>query len=413
MKAEFVSTSTLIVSTFFLMVLVVCVIILIVRTRKRRKDYDSESQSSNNYPFPQRGERTSPLLLPAATGGEEMNTEIRHAYSDWLSKYMLPDIEPGREFLRSNVEKHWLRYQVTANSFGQGLAMLISVLMAGDDQSAQSHFDRLLAFCLAHPSAGSPDLVSWSSMPDVATSKRLDPDLHSEGWISFALLVALKQWGTSERFHYDVILRQRLVAMLKLSEASDGSETDRFTGVFSPFFFDVFAKTTGDAHWLDVSRNLEKSAQENLESDTALLVGDGSAEEARLALLVLQLGLAGVWQKKSPWKRWSGKVEPIIRTAAAELPAKINLFESGADNEMGGFSPLSLLACSVPAAICLADQKLIDSFWNTLVSAETNKHDSRGASLRLLALYILSGNTWFSQLDWQELPAHTEPQETE
>ncbi|MFZ3150943.1 MAG: hypothetical protein WA116_04580 [Anaerolineaceae bacterium] len=413
MKAEFGSALTLIVSIFFLVVLIVCVIILIVRTRKRRKNYDTESQSSNNYPFPQRRERTSPQLLPAATSGEELDTKIRLAYGDWLSKYMLPDMELGREFLRSNVEKHWLRYQVTANSFEQGLAMLISVLMAGDDQSAQLRFDRLLAFCLAHPSAGSPDLVSWSIMPDVAASKRLDPDFHSETWISFALLAALKQWGTSERFHYDVILCQRLDAMLKLSEASDGSETDRFTGVFPPFFFDVFAKTTGDAHWLDMSRKLEKGAQEILESDTALLMGDGSAEDARLALLVLQLGLTGIWQEKSSWKRWSGKVEPIVRTAAAELPAKINSFGSGAGNEMGGFSPLSLLACSVPAAICLADQELIDSLWKTLVRAETDKHDSRGASLRLLAMYILSGNTWFSQVNWQELPAHTKPQETE
>lgn len=408
MNPEIASTPTLVCSVIFIVVLIVAVVLLILGIRKQRKAVSMDTLSQSSFPFPQRQNLPTGLIRPGMLSGEEMNDKIRLAYREWLEKYLLPDQEPGRAFLRSGVEKHWLRYQVTGTSFGQGLALLISILMAGDDLGAQSRFDRLVAFCLAHPSANSAELMSWQVMPDVVPGKRLEADPHSEAWMVFALIAALSQWQESDRFHYSIIAREKLTALLPLYEST--TQTENSTEIHSPYFFKVFEHATGNPDWKRLSGGLEKRAHTILADPDARLTGDGSAKEARLALLVLQLGLHDLWQAKADLAGWSSEIELLVRTACADLSAKISPIEVTKEETSGQYSPLALLACCAPAAICLGDQVLVNQLWDDLEQAQTGNNDPIGASLRLLGLLLLSGNTWFAQVSWQELPVPTEEQ---
>ena len=295
-----------------------------------------------------------------------------------------------------------MRYQVTATSFGQALAMLISVLIAGEDPQAQAQFDRILAFCLSHNSANAPELMSWQVMPDVVPGKRLDADLNAEPWIAFALLAAQAQWGSSERFQYEILARRRLEALLLLYQQTAQNAPESL--VVSPTFYQLFAQVTAEQAWKAIEDSLAAQGKAQWSSTHAIFNADNSPEEDKMVLSILQLGIAELEQASKPIGKLTGEVEKRVRDSMAQLAQAELLDESALQIEPEGFSSLSLLACYTPAVLCLNDQALIDQQWRALTLAKPGRHDPIGATLRLLSLMQLSGNIWFDKVMWNELP---------
>ena len=393
---------TVIFNAVLFIILLAAAILLLRRIRQRRRTLDQPIRSAQvTFPFPQRQVDRERQKLPTQPE-EELDKEIREAYRDWLSVYLLPDAEPGRAFLRTGVARNWIRYQVTATSFGQALAMLVSVLVAGDDPQAQAQFDRLLAFCLSHSSANAPDLMSWQVMPDVVPGRRLDADLNAEPWIAFALLAAQAQWGRSERFQYEILARRRLEALLSLYQQA--AQTEPQALVYSPTFYQLFAQVTGDQAWKAIEISLAAQGKVQWSGTHTIFNADNSHEEAKIGLSILQLGIAELEQAGKPTGKLTGEVEKRVRESVLQLAQAELLDESMLQTEPEGFTSLSLLACCTPAVLCLNDQALVDQQWQALVLAKPGRHDPIGATLRLLSLMQLSGNIWFDQVAWKELP---------
>jgi hypothetical protein len=393
---------TVIFNAVLFIILLAAAILLIRRIRQRRRTLDQPIRSAQvTFPFPQRQVDRERQKLPTQPE-EELDKEIREAYRDWLSVYLLPDAEPGRAFLRTGVARNWMRYQVTATSFGQAIAMLVSVLVAGEDPQAQAQFDRILAFCLSHSSANAPDLMSWQVMPDVVPGRRLDADLNAEPWIAFALLAAQAQWGRSERFQYEILARRRLEALLSLYQQA--AQTEPQALVYSPTFYQLFAQVTGDQAWKAIEISLAAQGKVQWSGTHTIFNADNSHEEAKIGLSILQLGIAELEQAGKPTGKLTREVEKRVRESVAQLAQAELLDESMLQTEPEGFTSLSLLACCTPAVLCLNDQALVDQQWQALVLAKPGRHDPIGATLRLLSLMQLSGNIWFDQVAWKELP---------
>ena len=393
---------TVIFNAVLFIILLAAAILLLRRIRQRRRTLDQPIRSAQvTFPFPQRQVDRERQKLPTQPE-EELDKEIREAYRDWLSVYLLPDAEPGRAFLRTGVARNWMRYQVAATSFGQAIAMLVSVLIAGEDPQAQARFDRLFSFCLSHSSANAPDLMSWQVMPDVVPSRRLDSDLNAEPWIAFALLAAQAQWGRSERFQYEILARRRLEALLPLYQQA--AQTEPQALVYSPTFYQLFARVTAEQAWKAIEDSLAAQSRVKWSGTHAIFNPDNSPEEAKLGLSILQLGIAELEQAGKPTGKLTGEVEKRVRNSVAQLAQAELLDESALHIEPEGFSSLSLLACCTPAVLCLNDQALVDQQWQALILAKPGQHDPIGATLRLLSLMQLSGNIWFDQVAWKELP---------
>ena len=393
---------TVIFNAVLFVILLAAAILLIRRIRQRRIALNQPANSTQvAFPFPQRQVDRERQMLPTQPE-EELDKEVREAYRDWVSIYLLPDAEPGRAFLRTGVARNWMRYQITATSFGQALAMLVSVLVAGEDPQAQARFDRILAFCLSHGSANAPDLMSWQVMPDVVPSRRLDSDLNAEPWIAFALLAAQAQWGRSERFQYEILARRRLEALLPLYQQA--AQTEPQALVYSPTFYQLFAHVTAEQAWNAIEDSLAAQSRVKWSGTHAIFNPDNSPEEAKLGLSILQLGIAELEQAGKPTGKLTGEVEKRVRESVAQLARAELLDESALHIEPEGFSSLSLLACCTPAVLCLNDQALVDQQWQALILAKPGQHDPIGATLRLLSLMQLSGNIWFDKVMWNELP---------
>ena len=393
---------TVIFNGVLFIILLAAAILLIRRIRQRRRTLDQPFRSAQvTFPFPQRQVDRKHQMLPTQPE-EELDKEVREAYRDWVSIYLLPDAEPGRTFLRTGVARNWMRYQVTATSFSQALAMLISVLVAGEDPQAQAQFDRILAFCLSHSSANAPDLMSWQVMPDVVPGRRLDADLNAEPWIAFALLAAQAQWGRSERFQYEILARRRLEVLLPLYQQA--AQTEPQALVYSPTFYELFAQVTGDQAWKAIEISLATQGRVQWSGTHTIFNADNSHEEAKIGLSILQLGIAELEQAGKPTGKLTREVEKRVRESVLQLAQAELLDESMLQTEPEGFTSLSLLACCTPAVLCLNDQALVDQQWQALVLAKPGRHDPIGATLRLLSLMQLSGNIWFDQVAWKELP---------
>ena len=383
-------------------ILLAAAILLIRRIRQRRTALNQPANPTQvAFPFPQRQVDRERQMLPTQPE-EELDKEVREAYRDWVSIYLLPDAETGRAFLRTGVARNWMRYQVTATSFSQALAMLVSVLVAGEDPQAQAQFDRILGFCLSHSSANVPDLMSWQVMPDVVPGRRLDADLNAEPWIAFALLAAQAQWGRSERFQYEILARRRLEALLSLYQQA--AQTEPQALVYSPTFYQLFAQVTGDQAWKAIEISLAAQGKVQWSGTHTIFNADNSHEEAKIGLSILQLGIAELEQAGKPTGKLTREVEKRVRESVAQLAQAELLDESMLLTEPEGFTSLSLLACCTPAVLCLNDQALVDQQWQALVLAKPGRHDPIGATLRLLSLMQLSGNIWFDQVAWKELP---------
>ncbi len=209
-------------------------------------------------PFPHHTQYTPNTLLPNHRSQAQLDGDVVAFYEHWKTSY-LREAGTGPDGKK--------RYRVTFGktkpgrtvSEGQGYGMVIVALMAGHDPDAQTIFDGLHAFALAHPSPVEPRLMNWET-PDKPSDSAFDGDAD----IAYGLLLADAQWGTA-RPDYAAAARTRLAGMLastigphthlpllgdwvrpgdkKYSEATPRS-SDFMCGHFR-----AFARFTGDDTW--------------------------------------------------------------------------------------------------------------------------------------------------------------------
>ncbi len=211
----------IILSVTGVLILLAIVIWLI---RKRQIVAQSQFSAISDMPQSKTAERTANYaeLNPMTSSQAQVRSvELDRVYQQWKKERLLSALDNKSTFVRCGVEKRGLRYQITATSQSQALSMLLCAIMAGDDPQASSTFEALFANLLAHPAYGKPRLSSWKNMPDLPRSLKLDPDLHAEAWILFALLLGQRQWADLSRFNYSELIKERSQALLEVWKAID------------------------------------------------------------------------------------------------------------------------------------------------------------------------------------------------
>ena len=102
-------------------------------------------------------------------------------------------------------------------SEGQGYGMELTVVMAGADPSAQSSFDGLVKYVLAHPSSINPALHASEQNASFASVNGSDSATDGDISIAYALLLADRQWGSAGTYDYKQLATTRINA-IKASE---------------------------------------------------------------------------------------------------------------------------------------------------------------------------------------------------
>lgn len=362
-----------ILSLIGIIALFAAVLVLVRRSNQRRQNQTKPELVPAARPFPQSATLTKQNPSHSTA---DLQT-LRSAFEQWKTAFVLPGPDGESEFLRGDTYKRGLRYQITSTSLSQGLAMFIRTQMAQEGDDSRASFERLLAHLLAHPAQNQPALSSWLSMPDLPTSPRLDPDLCAEVWILTALASAKVQWGELKRFDSHQIVQERLSALKDtLRQLSADQQV-----VFCPFGLglidhqrpDELWQTQTNADWLRLVPTLRES--------------DGLPRRQQ-ALSLMQIGLAGLYATQGGFEDWSS-------LAVSRLKRALSFQELPEGDVEEGFSVLASLSCCVPLALAADLEVDLSRLSALILRTQPTKHDSLGASLRLIALMCLTGTLWF------------------
>ena len=336
----------------------------------------------------QKTPNTESLSAIISEGSDSDNSTVAHSeisnrsfvleqtYRAWKAERLLQS-EDGRSlFLRAGVEKSGLRYQLVASSQVQALAILLITLMAEVDPKASSQAEALFASLLAHPAYGQSDLSSWQYLPDLPRSPKLDPDPHAEAWLIIALRNANKHWPAMNRFHYSEIIPGRMHALHDYVEMLEPQVVRQLP--FSGYIVKQLQSMEPQLEWSAFQENKDLVYSLFEERDPI----EGEQDVGKLGFSLLQLGLLA-WLDQDP------DALRAIRNAETSLRQLVEDYTGGSSTETD-FSRIAMLALAVPTVLSLQDRLLADEVWDELTSAQPDKNDGLGATLRLLGMAFLA-----------------------
>lgn len=414
----------LLITLVVLIALIVAATFLITSIRKDRVKQEIAPQDPPRLPFPQHVHYTSPNAHPDHIRQVELDKLVQDAYQQWKAAFVLPDVEPGRSFLRMGVEKYRLRYRILVTAEGQGFAMLCSVLMAGTDPAAQDTFDRLYAYCKAHSSQRSMDLMSWQVIAETFPSQALGSSSHADMLIAYALLMADRQWGSTGRVDY-LGAAKMIIAALKeqcihpsshhvlqgnfVDETMEMEYATTSSGVVSPLIFDAFGHASSDPAWKKVSSRMLQILKNSMQTenmtlafspDVILVDSQPEPDEnevfgAGSASVLLHQALASLLSDHADATAFLQNINQVIVNASQGDPAKIRAFYSlSGEPKTEETDPSMQSFCLMAAAGGGNSQSWLNSLWDLVVSQPLNRQDPFGNTIRLLAMLLVSQNWW-------------------
>jgi len=306
---------------------------------------------------------------------EERRQILREQFEQWQAKHLISGEDGKSLFVRTGVEKNGLRYQLAATSQAQAFAMLVMVLLAEFDDNASTKTEALFASLLAHPAYRETNLTSWQYLPDLPRSPRLGADLHAEAWVLLSIFSARKQWQGLQRFDYDEIIPDRSLALFQYWQTIDSDIKNSLPDL--TYLLSSLGKFDQTNAWLEMI-------------PPRLAAIDESVDRSVVAFSLLQLGLQVLLSSDLPSLDFLRQIEKKLIDTIRELLSDEALNEP----EGSSFSRFSYLACCTPALIALENQQLTGQIWNFFLHNPADKDDGLGATLKLLAIALLSNQVW-------------------
>ena len=319
-------------------------------------------------------------------------------------------------------------------SEGQGYGMELTVVMAGADPSAQSSFDGLVKYVLAHPSSINPALHASEQNSSFVSVNGGDSATDGDISIAYALLLADKQWGSAGTYNY----KQLAVTRINAIKASEMNPTTYLPTLGDwdtagdPYYystrpsdlmidhFRAFKVATNDPFWdsaVTASQNLIAQQQNTYAPVTGLvadfvvntnttpkpapagfLEGKTDGQYAYNSVRVPgHLGVDAAVYGDAVSKAGAEKMTAWFRAKTGDAPSNI---VSG--YQLNGTAVVSYLdpefvATLGPAAMGNpANQAWLDKIWAyTVAQSQTSAANSYyTASLMLQSMILMSGNYW-------------------
>jgi len=416
-----------------LSVLVIAVALLISSSIRDRRKKNIPQRSAVRLPFPQHVSYAPNSIKPDHVSQADLDAAVIACYQAWKSAFVLADAEAGRAYLRTGLKRHFLRYRILASAEGQASAMLICTLMAGFDADAQGWFDKLYAFCRAHPSTRDPDLMSWQVIANAFPYHALESSTNADMLIAYALLMADRQWGSDGLVNYKACALRIIEAIkskclhpkskhLLLGSWVAENQPDSYNSTRSadtmPAVLAAFYHASQDKTWKLVSQRMLSLLKESIAKNgpqtglapEIIFVADNHAGEEHIdqtdkspedsfgvesCRLLQHLGLAFLFTADEPLQTILKPVNAWIVNACAGDPEQIKARYSLKGEALTDESDLALTAAFCVAAMCTPkNQAWLNKLWDNISSRESDPRDSYGSTLKLLALLAISANWW-------------------
>ncbi len=379
-----------------------------------------------NYPFPQHRVYACQSIKPNQLSQKNLDELTFNFYRQWKNRYIKTGCKPGSFYV-------WFegKGKKQCVSEGQGYGMVITVLMAGADETAKGTYDGLFSFFKDHRNRHG--LMAWaqdSNCNSIDASSATDGDMD----IAYSLLLADKQWGSSGPINYLMEAKRLINSIMsyeinpktfsiKLSDAVEYDSKDYFAmraSDFMPAHFKAFAEATGDLRWkkvIDANYKLF-GALEHQYSEEAGLIPDFIVNINRKAKpaqpYFLESKYDGYYNYNAcrvPWriatdfllngdsraKAINDKINRWIRSTTRGVPDNISAGYTLNGEDINGryFEALSFIGpFTVSAMVDQKNQKWLNGVWDYLIHFKLKDYDYYDNSIKLLNMIILSGNYW-------------------
>ncbi len=319
-------------------------------------------------------------------------------------------------------------------SEGQGYGMELTVVMAGADPSAQSSFDGILKYVLAHPSSINPNLHASEQNASFVSVNGRDSATDGDLSIAYALLQADRQWGSTGIYNYKQLAVTRINA-IKASEMNPNTYLptlgdwvtagDAYYNTTRPSdlmidHFRAFKAATNDPFWdsaVTAAQNLIAQQQNAYAPSTGLIadfVVNTKTTPAPAPANFLEGRTDGQYAYNSvrvPWhlgvdaavfgdavsKAEAQKITTWFRTKTGDDPSKVVSGYTLDGTPVVTYLDPEFVATLGPAAMGnAANQAWLDKIWSyTVAQSQTSAAKSYySASLILQSMIVMSGNYW-------------------
>jgi endo-1,4-beta-D-glucanase Y len=319
-------------------------------------------------------------------------------------------------------------------SEGQGYGMELIVVMAGADPSAQSSFDGILKYVLAHPSSINPNLHASEQNASFVSVNGRDSATDGDLSIAYALLQADRQWGSAGTYNYKQLAVTRINA-IKASEMNPKTylptlgDWDTAGGSYynttrpSDLMIDhfrAFKAATNDPFWdsaVTAAQNLIAQQQNSYAPSTGLIadfVVNTNTTPAPAPANFLEGRTDGQYAYNSvrvPWhlgvdaavygdavsRAEAQKITAWFRTKTGDDPSKVVSGYKLDGTPVVTYLDPEFVATLGPAAMGnSANQAWLDKIWSyTVAQSQTSAAKNYySASLMLQSMIVMSGNYW-------------------
>ena len=378
-------------------------------------------------PFPQHVVYTKGSIKPNHISQQRLDELTLSFYQQWKKRYVRSGCHPGEYFV-------WFERKGDKQcvSEGQGYGMIITVLMAGADESAKATYDGLYQYYKNHP-ADHRYLMAWAQTQncrDLDKSTATDGDMD----IAYSLLLADKQWGSNGRINYQQEARQMIASVMRyeinphtysilISDAIEYDSKDYYdtrTSDFMPSNFKAFVSATHDERWkkvIDNNYKLFSYMQETYSPDAGLIpdfIRHINKKAAPAQPNYLESPYDGYYNYNAcrvPWriatdylltgdkraKLFNDRINKWIRETTQNEPDNLSAGYTLAGNDIKHryFEALSFIGpFAVSAMTDRKNQQWLNNVWNYLVEFKLKDYDYYDNSIKLLNMIILSGNYW-------------------
>ncbi len=364
-------------------------------------------------------------LLP--TGSQaSLDAAVVSLYNKWKTNFLVSAGSYGLA-VKANAD-------YPSVSEGQGYGMELTVVMAGADPSAQSSFDGILKYVLAHPSSINPNLHAAEQNSSFVSVNGADSATDGDISIAYALLLADKQWGSAGTYNYKQLAVTRINA-IKASEMDPKTYLPALGDWDTPGdshynstrpsdmmidHFRAFKAATNDPFWdsaVTAAQNLIAQQQNTYAPSTGLIadfVVNTNTTPVPAPPNFLEGSTDGQYSYNSvrvPWhlgtdaavygdatsKAETQKITAWFRTKTGDDPSKVVSGYKLDGTPVVKYLDPEFVSTLGPAAMGNpANQAWLDKIWAYTVaqSQGTAANSYFSASLMLQSMIVMSGNYW-------------------
>ncbi len=399
-------------------------------------------KSAKGVPFPAHSAYTKGVIKPNHVTQAEMDATVLKLYKEWKAKYLKEHpYQDGQKYVWYS-DGDWFEeengiFPITVSE-AHGYGMLITAMMGSADPEAKDNYDALYRYYKAHPSEINPDLMAWRQGDNGTAIVDIDGvDAATDGDmdIAYSLILADRQWGSSGDINYLKQARRIINAImtdevsqsyryLLVGDWASGSEYERLTrsSDFMLQHMKAYREVSGDSNWDKVVDRTYDAINEvftNESPETGILPDfmeyvNGKFIAARGEVLE---GETDGWMSynacRTPWRVATDYIVTGDNRAKEQLDT-LNSWIKGKtggkpDRIVAGYmldgtvtEEYADMAFSAPfmisAMVNANNQQWLNDLWDYNTGIATEEDFYFANCIRLISLFVVSGN-WWSPLD--------------